>query len=358
MTHDVELRAKGSRILVRFPYDEVKKDIIKSMKGSLWHPDKKAWSVPNLAPNVEKLRKLFQGEIQYPDRHLMPDSGWGLDLKKELLARGYSPRTQKAYLRVVTEFARSIRKSPSNATNEDVRNFLAHLRKDKGASASTINVAINALKFYLGKVLHKAFIYEVQRPSKDKKLPVVLSRSEVARILTSLENEKHRALLMLVYSSGLRVSEVVSLRCGDLDRDRMLLMVRGGKGRKDRYTLLSETAMAAVDEYMKTHKPLYWLFPGANPRKHLTTRSAQLVFGKACKKVGITKYVSIHSLRHSFATHLLEAGTDIRYIKELLGHQNIKTTEIYTHVSSRDLSRIKNPLDTMKGAIKTDKNRQ
>ncbi len=187
----------------------------------------------------------------------------------------------------------------------------------------------------------------MRRPRKDKKLPVILSQDEVARILTSIENMKHRAILMLVYSSGLRVGEVVRLKPEDIDGKRMLIHIRGAKGRKDRYTMLSETALKVLREYKEQYKPVNWLFEGARSGRYLSTRSAEKIFENACKKAQIGKDVSVHTLRHSFATHLLESGTDLRYIQEILGHQHSKTTEIYTHVSTKSIGKIKSPLDNL-----------
>lgn len=207
-----------------------------------------------------------------------------------------------------------------------------YLGEKKGAATSTLNQAINALKFYYGTVLKKKFAYEVKRHRKDKKLPVVLSQDEVAKILTSLDNVKHKALLMLVYSAGLRVGEVVRLKPEDIDDKRMLIHVRGAKGRKDRYTLLSESALKVSREYLNSYKPALWLFPGPDKERYISIRTAQRIFEMACNRAGVKKEVTIHSLRHSFATHLLENGIDLRYIQELLGHKSSKATEIYTHV--------------------------
>jgi site-specific recombinase XerD len=221
------------------------------------------------------------------------------------------------------------------------------LAEKKNSSASTLNTAINALKFYYGEVLKKRFTYEIKRPSKDKRLPVVLSQEDVSRILSCITNIKHKLILMFVYSAGLRVSEVVKLRFEDIDAERRLIRIRGGKGRKDRYTILSEIALKTFKEYVKKYKPEKWLFPGQKRGKHITARTVQKILKNACKKTGITKDVTVHSLRHSFATHLLESGVDLRYIQELLGHKSSKTTEIYTHVAMKDLRKIKSPLDLM-----------
>lgn len=184
-------------------------------------------------------------------------------------------------------------------------------------------------------------------PRKQRQLPSVLAPSEVKALLSSLRNLKHRALVMLAYSAGLRVSELVRLRPGDLDRARRLLHVRGGKGRKDRYTLLSPVAAEAVGLYVDAYRPAGWLFPGTQAGHHLSTRSVQKLLARAARQTGISKRLTPHTLRHSFATHLLEAGTDLRYIQELLGHASSRTTDSYTHVTSRDLARIRSPLDAL-----------
>ena len=178
-------------------------------------------------------------------------------------------------------------------------------------------------------------------------MPVVLNQKEVSRILSSVNNIKHRAILMLVYSAGLRVSEVVKLKPEDIDTERKLIRMKGAKGRKDRYTILSDAAMETLRIYLQANTPKNWLFLGQKADSHITTRTVQKIFDDAVKKAGIRKEVSVHSLRHSFATHLLESGTDLRYIQELLGHKSSKTTEIYTHVSNKDLSKIKSPLDSI-----------
>ena len=180
--------------------------------------------------------------------------------------------------------------------------------------------------------------YELQmlpRPKKERKLPNVLSKEEVGKILSSVANEKHKTILYLIYSAGLRVGEVVRLEFSDIDTKRMLIKVRQGKGRKDRYTLLSDKALQQLKKYYMLYKPEKWLFPGGKEDSFLTERSVQKVFEQACLKANIKKQATVHTLRHSIATHLLEGGTDLRYIQELLGHSSSKTTEIYTHVSEK-----------------------
>jgi len=226
-----------------------------------------------------------------------------------------------------------------------MKNYLYYLAEKKSVSTSTLDIAINALKLYYGQILKGDFVCGIKRPKKDKKLPIVLSQEEVLRIFTSVSNIKHKTILMLVYSAGLGVGEVARLKPEDIDSNRMLIHVKGSKGRKGRYTILSETALETLRQYWKQYKPVKWLFPAPDKERHITIRTAQRVFEKACKIAGIKKNVTIHSLRRSFATHLLENGIDLRYIQELLGHKSSKSTEIYTHLGTRDFVRIKNPLN-------------
>jgi len=290
---------------------------------------------------MEKLQTLFGKNLNIdPYFHLIP-------LEKELKIRKYSRRTIKSYMRYNRDFLLFIGKKPEEVENEDIKKYLYHMVESKKVSTSTLNIIINALKFYYGEILKRKFIYEVKRPKKDKKLPMVLSREEIKKILNAVSNIKHKAILTLMYSAGLRVGEVVKLKPEDIDSERKLIHIRGSKGRKDRYTILSDIALEILREYWKKEKPRKWLFPSWNIDKHITTRTAQKIFKNACKKAGIKKDVTVHSLRHSFATHLLESGIDLRYIQEILGHKSSKTTEIYTHVSTKNLSAIKSPLDNI-----------
>jgi site-specific recombinase XerD len=185
------------------------------------------------------------------------------------------------------------------------------------------------------------------RLKKEHKLPNVLAKEDVSKILNAVKNEKHKAILYLVYSAGLRVGEVVRLQIDDIDSKRMLIKIRQGKGRKDRYTLLSETALKQLKKYYMLYKPEKWLFPGGKDGSYITERSVEKIFENACNNAKVRAEATVHTLRHSFATHLLEGGTDLRYIQELLGHTSSKTTEIYTHVSEKKLSNIKSPLDNL-----------
>ena len=264
-----------------------------------------------------------------------------------LKLKGYSSQTIQAYKGHTLKFFEFIKKQSDEVDNQDIEDYVINILEKKKVSYSYMNQAISAIKFVFKHVIRSNKIYKINipRPKKVEKLPDILSTDEVIRLFKQVINIKHRAILMLTYSAGLRVSEVVSLKVMDIDSKRMLIHVRQGKGRKDRYSILSKNALDTLRIYAKEFHPSEWLFPSDQIEKHLTERTAQKVFESACKKAGIKKAVSIHSLRHAFATHLLEGGTDLRYIQELLGHKNSKTTEIYTHVSQKDLGRIRSPLD-------------
>ncbi len=271
--------------------------------------------------------------------------------REELRLRGYSPKTRRAYaghVRRFLEWMATDGRDAGDPRQDDLRRHVARLLERKGVSHSYANQCVSALKFLYEHVLERPIgRLRLPRPKIERKLPVVLSREEVKRIFRAVPNRKHRALLMLVYSSGLRVGEVVRLRPDDLDTERGLLHVRQGKGRKDRYVMLSAVAVEAVEEYVRFYEPTRWLFPGARPRRHLHERSVQHTFARACRKAGIRKHATVHTLRHSFATHLLEKGVNLRYIQELLGHKSPKTTQVYTRVAEGDLARIQSPLDDL-----------
>ncbi len=268
-------------------------------------------------------------------------------LRRELKLRNYSHKTFTSYRSCLRSLIKYFSpRHPRELSNEDIRKYLLHLIEEKHYSAGSINQAFNAIRFlYVELYKRPLVIAGVPRALKDEKLPTVLSQDEIIKILNVVRNVKHKAILMLIYSGGLRVGESVKLKLSDVDGKRMMIHVQGAKGRKDRYTLLSEVALVQLREYYKEYHPREYLFEGAHGRKHLSERSAENVFKGAIERAGIRKAVSIHSLRHSFATHLLEAGVDIKYIQELLGHSRVKTTEVYTHVSQKSLGKIVSPLD-------------
>jgi integrase/recombinase XerD len=268
-----------------------------------------------------------------------------------LTLRGYSARTRKVYLGQLRRFLQwcgdgqpKIPDDPAAAGQA----YILELVRCRRISKSYQNQLVSALRFMCESVLGMpALALRIPRPRKERRLPAVLSPEEVARMLSRTRNPKHRALLMLVYSAGLRVGEVVRLRSADLDVDRGLVRVRQGKGNKDRYTLLARRAVEAVQIYRDAYPTEPWLFPGMDPAEHLTTRSVQRIVKQAAEAAGIAKDVSTHTLRHSFATHLLEGGTNLRVIQELLGHESARTTQIYTHVAQSTLAGVRSPLDNL-----------
>ncbi|MDR3275586.1 MAG: site-specific integrase [Treponema sp.] len=270
-------------------------------------------------------------------------------LETELYARKYSPKTMQAYIHYNRDLCRTVQKPPEALEAADIKRYLALLEKTRGFSASSMNLAMSAVKFFYRNVLNRDCVREQRRPRQDKRLPSILAKPEIGQLLDAVQNPKHRLLLMLAYSSGLRVSEAVTLKRDQIDLARKTVFVRGGKGRKDRYTMLSDVVAESLREYYKLFTIDNWLFPGFPADCHLSIRSAQKIFDKALEKAGIAKDASIHSLRHSFATHLMETGTEVRYIQSLLGHASVRTTERYTHVAKRDVLRVQSPLDTPGG---------
>jgi len=260
--------------------------------------------------------------------------------------RRYSQNTIKTYSDVLKTFLKFISpKDISIITNDDLEEFCYHRIVRKGYSTSYQNQVINALKLYYGRFHSRYFdISRIERPKEGFKLPVVLSLHEVERLLKGINNIKHKAMLTLIYSSGLRCGELLSLKIGDLDSKRMMLSVKGGKGNKDRNVPLSETALIILRLYYMEYRPKEYLFNGDGSLQY-SASSLRRVFHKAKKAAGITKKCSLHTLRHSYATHLLESGVNLRFIQEILGHNNPKTTQIYTHVSSEDCRKVTSPLE-------------
>ena len=267
-------------------------------------------------------------------------------MKGDLELRGLSPHTRDNYLRHVSQFSCHYGRSPRHLGEKDIKEYLLYLIREKKVSTSTVNQCYHALKFLYERTLNRMWVMaRVPRVKRLKQLPVVLDREEVESLFSVTKNLKHRAILMLIYSSGLRLTEAAHLKVTDIDSKRMLVRIKQGKGRKDRYTILSKAALEVLREYWSQYRPKEWLFAGRFPGKPLTGRSIQKVLIKAKKLAGIKKPATVHTLRHSFATHLLEAGTDLYHIQLLLGHRSLNTTTIYLHVSRKELARIVSPLD-------------
>jgi site-specific recombinase XerD len=271
---------------------------------------------------------------------------WRIKLETELRSRKYSRQTRGSYIYFIRALCRVLQRTPDEIRPDDVKQFLAIMETD-GYSSAAMNIAISAVKFFFRNVLNDNGIREQRRPRRDRILPIVLSKGEIKKLLVMERNPKHRLLLTLVYSSGLRVGEVVTLKKEHIDLSRKVVYIKSGKGRKDRCTVLSEKAALFLSEYYDSYGIETWLFPGQPANRHLSIRSAQRIFEKAALHAGIIKKTSIHGLRHTFATHLLENGTDIRYIQSLLGHSSLRTTERYTHVARRNILSVQSPLDSI-----------
>ena len=269
-------------------------------------------------------------------------------MEQDLVVRGRSAKTRDGYLRVVTDLAKHYRRSPDQLSEREVQQYLVHLIEERRLAWSSCRVAVAALRFFYAVTLGRARAsYTVPLPKGAQKLPEILSREEVARLLVSVANRKHRAMLMATYAGGLRVSETVRLRISDLDSQRMLIRVEQGKGRKDRYTLLSPRLLEELRAYYRVYRPTEWLFPRRGAAVPMSTSSAQRIYNAAKVRAGIRKRGSIHSLRHAFATHLVESGTDVVTLQSLLGHGNIKTTMRYLHLSSRHVTAHLSPFDQL-----------
>lgn len=266
-------------------------------------------------------------------------------LEENLRLKGYSSQTIKAYLYYNRNFLNFCGKSVRQVASSDIRKYLYFLTT-KGISEATLNLIINALKYYYSGFFKRKFFVSIPRPKRNKKLPVVLSKDELKKLFGRVENVKYKLLLALMYSAGLRVSEAAKLKVKDLDFGNQVLIVRSGKGGKDRQTILSEILLNVLEKFVYNKSLNDYVFESTRGGC-LTGRSIQKAFSKALEKAKIKKAATCHSLRHSFATHLLEQGTDIRYIQELLGHKRLETTQIYTKVSSQNLKSIKSPLDNL-----------
>lgn len=275
---------------------------------------------------------------------------------EDMRMRRLAPKTQTAYIRAVRRFTAYLGRPPDTATVEDLRNFQLHL-VDQGTSPTTLNATITGLKFFCEITLdHPELMARMQAVHLPRTLPVVLSREEVARLIAAAANLKHQTALSLAYGTGLRASEVVSLKVGDIDSQRMTLRVEQGKGSKDRYAMLSPVLLERLRVWWRVARAQGkmldggWLFPGMNPVDPLTTRQLNRAVHQAAETACIDKRVSMHTLRHSFATHLLEQKVDIRVIQVLLGHKKLETTAMYAQVATEVLREVVSPLEQLSTA--------
>lgn len=269
-------------------------------------------------------------------------------MTQDLRIRNYAATTIKLYIDLVARFARFFGQSPEHLGPEDIRTYQVHLVDERKVSWTILNQTVCALRFLYRVTLGKDWtIQHIPYAKREKKLPVVLSRKEVARLLRAVKNRKHRTMLMTAYGCGLRLLEVVNLRVDDIDSSRGVVRVRGGKGRKDRYVPLSPALVKGLRAYWRAYRPAGPLFPGANANEPMKPRTLGKVCARARSKARLRKGVSMHTLRHSFATHHLEAGTDLRTLQIILGHNSLRTTSIYLHVSAAKIRSAPSPLDLL-----------
>ena len=364
-----------ARIKLVYDWDPKLNEKLKSIQGRRWSKTFGAWHV-GVRFTPELLNIQFAGNIHFA---WMPEGAGKLNpfggnsiveriiplpkprikvsmteeqkvehakMKEQMQLENKAQNTIRTYLSQIKLFWMYYQDKPTHEISEaEIRRYLLYLVNERKVSESYHNQAINAIKFYYERILGwQPKGYYVQRPVASKRLPTVLAKEEVQDLLSVLTNLKHKAALSLMYSAGLRAGELLNLKMSDLDSDRMIIFIRKGKGKKDRTTILSPKVLELLREYYIEYKPSFWLFEGEKGGRY-SQRSLQQVFQRAKASAGILKAGGTHTLRHSFATHMLEAGVDLRYIQALLGHESSETTEIYTHVSTRYLREIKSPIE-------------
>lgn len=378
-------------LTVSFPQDPIGNDLIRAVPGRRFSRSRRCWLIPNTREAVVQLGKLFGKEycrfdeavvrlykptanaaeveqaanppwpplnktqaVKKPFRFAPPIRDYDRHpvivlLTNALKVGNYSYKTFKNYKQALIALICYVGDKPLDAlTKQQYQQYLLFLVEKKRLSSATINVHINSWKFYQEKVLQRdKSYYDIAYPRQPVKLPTVYSVAEVKAIFRATTSLKYRTLFQLVYATGMRVSEVAALRLTNLDRVRRLITIRGGKGKKDRIVMFSEKLEVAVTDYLNRHHPKTYLFEGATTHEPLTTRAIQQVYSDIVLHARIQKRGGIHTLRHSFATHLLESGTDIRYIQQLLGHESILTTMRYTHVTADKISTLRSPLDDL-----------
>ncbi|MEM9721880.1 MAG: site-specific integrase [Bacteroidota bacterium] len=332
---------------------------MKKIPGSRWTPDHRCWHIPYTKEAYKVLKQQFGPSqisvLEAKPQDLVPKRKKAqvellyqaelIRLEEKLRLQRYSYRTVKTY----TSFFKQLLcfypdTHPETLDKKALMKFLLDGVKVKRWSDSTQNQAVNSVKFYYEKVLGQERTFYELRPKKSFKLPEVFSENEVIAILKSIPNLKHKTILMLIYSAGLRIGESVNMRKVDIDLERKTVFVKAGKGKKDRYSIVSDKLVETLKGYLTEYRPQYWLFEGPDGGPY-STSSIRKIFRRAVAKAGANPYTTVHTLRHSFATHLLERGMDLRYIQVLLGHNSSETTEIYTHITRKAKEKLCSPLD-------------
>jgi site-specific recombinase XerD len=364
------LEIEGIRMIgLKFYPDKIIQALIKTLPNPKWHKKAQLAYLPNTAENYYRVLNTFKG-VAWLDMRYFSKKGWmgsddpslviaGYrkrklprnykrvpdDLLDELQARKYAVNTVRTYISCFERFINFHLRTPINKLGEaDIKSFIQSLM-NQSKSESSLNQHINAIKFYF-EVVHKMpnRFYDFPRPAKAEKLPEILGKAAVMEMIDKTHNLKHQCIISLLYSAGLRRSELINLELTDINSERMAVHIRGAKGGKDRLSLLSERMLKQLRLYYSNYRPKKYLFEGFHGAAYSGSSVAKVV-SKAAKRAGIRQKVTPHMLRHSFATHLLEGGTDLRYIQALLGHNSSKTTEIYTHVATNVFKTINNPLD-------------
>jgi integrase/recombinase XerD len=361
----------GPRVALVFAFDAEYIALAKGL-GARWSRSHRVWHLPPGPETVASIIAAYTGKARVDQTALLPKAkeepnGAGIPkpprpgvapppehvtaleaMRLHMEVAHCSPNSIKAYLGAARQlFGFHSDKAPERLSTADIEAWLHHLATERKLSSSSQELAVNAVRYYYANVLGDVErVRLIQRPRRRRHPPTVLSQAEVAALIRAVDNVKHRCMLMLLYSGGLRISELIALRVGDLERDRGMLIVRGGRSNKDRVTLLGEKVLLPLSAYLAEYLPKDHLFEGATGGP-CTARCVQQVFFRAHKKAGIRSPATLHTLRHSFATHLLERGTDLRYIQELLGHASSRTTEIYTRLSTEALGNIRSPLDDL-----------
>ncbi|WP_439880140.1 tyrosine-type recombinase/integrase [Pontibacter sp. MBLB2868] len=359
-------------ISVTFRYSQQVYETLKCSNLATWQAEQKCFAIPEGGQHIQQLAEELDGKgwlwlsqqlvvrdvvllRRLWEQTYLKSTGYitcPIDYLEKLYLLNYSMNTIRTYHSLLLRFLNSYSEKGMAAMNafseEDINQYHRQMVQAGSYSCSFVNQSINAVKFYYQRVLgrHEVQLRDVERPEKPDRLPTVLSKQEVKKILEATDNLKHRCMLQLLYAGGLRIGEVISLSLSDVQSDRNLLLIRGGKGKKDRTTVLSQRLLDNLRVYYKEYKPKTWLFEGQFGGQY-TSDSLRNVFQACRKKAGVKTNATPHTLRHSFATHLLEQGTDLRYIQTLLGHRSSKTTEIYTHVTSYALDKIVSPLDNL-----------
>ena len=357
----------ANRLGLYFPYNEELIRLVKTLPDARWSRTHACWHIADTPDNLKALFKLLDGkaiihnkisserkqsesEQGIKRRGLSGDKNRKLEEFREwLTSKRYSGNTIRTYIDALQRFLEFFnQKAVHEINHQDIIRFNNEYILKNGYSSSFQNQVVNAIKLFFKTIENvKIELYKIHRPKREKKLPNVLSKEEVKAILQAPTNIKHRTMLSLIYACGLRRSELLNLKIGDVDSKRHMLIIRNSKGYKDRQVPISDKTIEMLREYYKMYRPKIWLFEGQNSGEKYSERSLEQILKKALLKAKIAKPVTLHWLRHSYATHLLEAGTDLRYIQELLGHKSSKTTEIYTHVSQKSLQKIKSPFDDL-----------